>query len=44
MSTGSNAGEHRQLGKVIALRRQDRGEREEQQQVLDLYLAALGDI
>ncbi|MFZ4070703.1 MAG: DUF2312 domain-containing protein [Caulobacterales bacterium] len=32
------------LRKVISLRRQDRRERAEQEQVMDLYLAALGDI
>jgi uncharacterized protein (UPF0335 family) len=32
------------LRKVIALRKQDRRERAEQEQVMDLYLAALGDI
>ena len=32
------------LRKVIALRKQDRRERAEQEQVMDLYLAALGEI
>lgn len=32
------------LRKVVSLRRIDRKEREEQEQVLDLYLAALGEI
>jgi uncharacterized protein (UPF0335 family) len=32
------------LRKVISLRKLDRGERAEQEQMIDLYLAALGDI
>lgn len=32
------------LRKVISLRKQDRQEREEQEQMLDLYLAALGEV
>lgn len=32
------------LRKVISLRKQDRQEREEQEQILDLYLLALGEI
>lgn len=32
------------MRKVIALRKQDRAERAEQEQILDLYLAALGEI
>lgn len=32
------------LRKVIALRKQDRAERAEQEQVMDLYLQALGEI
>lgn len=32
------------LRKVISLRKQDRAQREEQEQVLDLYMMALGEI
>lgn len=32
------------LRKVIRLRKQDRQEREEQEQIMDLYLLALGEI
>jgi uncharacterized protein (UPF0335 family) len=32
------------MRKVISLRKQDRAERAEQEQILDLYLAALGEI
>jgi uncharacterized protein (UPF0335 family) len=32
------------MRKVVALRKQDRAERAEQEQILDLYLAALGEI
>ena len=32
------------LRKVVSLRKQDRTEREEQAQILDLYLLALGEI
>lgn len=32
------------MRKVIALRKQDRAERAEQEQILDLYLAAMGEI
>lgn len=32
------------LRKVISLRKQDRAEREEMEQILDLYLLALGEI
>jgi uncharacterized protein (UPF0335 family) len=32
------------LRKVIRLRKQDRAEREEQEQIMDLYLLALGEI
>lgn len=32
------------MRKVIALRKQDRAERAEQEQMLDLYLAAMGEI
>jgi uncharacterized protein (UPF0335 family) len=32
------------LRKVVALRRQDKRERAEQEQIMDLYLAALGEI
>jgi uncharacterized protein (UPF0335 family) len=32
------------LRKVVTLRRQDKRERAEQEQVMDLYLAALGEI
>jgi uncharacterized protein (UPF0335 family) len=32
------------LRKVVALRKQDRREREEMEQVLDLYLAAIGEV
>ncbi|KAF0170798.1 MAG: DUF2312 domain-containing protein [Hyphomonadaceae bacterium] len=32
------------MRKVIALRKQDRNERAEQEMVMDLYLAALGEI
>lgn len=29
--------------KIVALRKKDRAEREEEQQILDLYLAAIGE-
>ncbi|KIL98741.1 hypothetical protein CCC_02191 [Paramagnetospirillum magnetotacticum MS-1] len=31
------------IRKIVALRKRDRQEREEEQQILDLYLAALGE-